>query len=47
MAFGGLIFYFPFVFFNLSLPFRLSDRIELFAQKFFEVVPLDSDKKDD
>jgi len=47
MAFGGLIFYFPFVYFNLSLPFRLSERIEIFCQKFFEVVPIDSDKKED
>ena len=40
---AGLVFYIPFVYFKLSLPFRIMERIEIFLQMFFEVVPVDLD----
>lgn len=40
---GGLVFYIPFVWFELTLPLRMFERFEIICQKYFEVVPVDLD----
>ena len=40
LIFAGLIFYIPFVYFGLDLPLGLYQKIEVFVQQYFEVVPI-------
>ena len=42
IIFAGLIFYIPFVWLDWNLPFGIYDKIEIFCQKYFEVVPVSS-----
>ena len=46
LIFAGLIFYIPFVYMGLSLPLGAYQKLEIFVQKYFEVVPVDMDKND-
>ncbi|CBY32573.1 unnamed protein product [Oikopleura dioica] len=40
IIFGGLLFYIPFVYLDWNLPFGIYNKIEIFCQKYFEVVPV-------
>ena len=47
LIFAGLIFYIPFIYFNLSVPFQIMDKLEIFLQMFFEVVPVESNESEE
>ena len=44
IIFGGLIFYIPFVYLDWDLPFGIYNKVEVFCQKYFEVVPVSADE---
>ena len=44
IIFGGLIFYIPFVYLDWDLPFGIYKKIEVFCQKYFEVVPVSAEE---
>ena len=44
LIFAGLIFYIPFVWLGLTLPLGIYKKLEIFIQKYFEVVPVDISK---
>jgi len=44
IIFGGLIFYIPFVYLDWDLPFGIYNKVEIFCQKYFEVVPVSADE---
>jgi len=46
LIFAGLIFYIPFVHLGWTLPLGAYQKLEIFVQKYFEVVPVDMDKED-
>ena len=46
LIFAGLIFYIPFVYMGWTLPLGAYQKLEIFVQKYFEVVPVDMDKDD-
>ena len=46
LIFAGLLFYIPFVYMGWTLPLGAYQKLEIFVQKYFEVVPVDMDKND-
>ncbi|CBY24423.1 unnamed protein product [Oikopleura dioica] len=44
IIFGGLIFYIPFVYLDWNLPFGIYNKVEIFCQKYFEVVPVSAEE---
>ena len=44
LIFAGLIFYIPFVYFGLALPLGLYQKLEVFVQQYFEVVPIEKNE---
>ena len=45
LIFSGLLFYIPFVHLGWTLPLGAYKKLEIFVQKFFEVVPVEMDKE--
>ena len=46
LIFAGLIFYIPFVWLGWQLPLGAYQKLEIFVQQYFEVVPVDMEKHD-